>query len=46
MDCTHCFFAVLLVNQHGDFDFRGGDHADIDASHCQRFKHFGGNAGV
>src|SRR5690606_11245039 len=37
---------VLLVNDHGNLDFRGGDHEDVDAVVGQRFEHLAGHARI
>ena len=40
------FVGIRFGNQYRDFDFTGGNHADIDIGIIQRFKHFGCNTGV
>ena len=37
---------VSLVDDNGDLDLGGGDHADVDLSVIQCLKHLGGYAGV
>ena len=39
-------FAVLLIDQHRNFDFAGGNHAYIDAGFIQRFEHLRSNARI
>ena len=46
MNHIDCAFCLFLVNQHGDFNFAGGNHADIDVVFAQSFKHFCGNSGI
>ncbi|SPA14560.1 conserved hypothetical protein [Cupriavidus taiwanensis] len=46
MQRAHGQFHVLLVDQHRDLDFRGGDHLDVDALFRQRAEHLAGDADV
>jgi len=44
MDGLDRLLAVLLVDEDGDLDLRGGDHADVDAGACQSLEHLGSDA--
>src|SRR5688572_2586804 len=46
MDSAHRFFAPLKVDNHGNLDFAGGDHVDVDAVFGQRLEHLRRDAGV
>lgn len=39
-------FDMDFIDGDGDFDFGGGDHADVDAFFAEGFEHGGGDAGV
>jgi len=41
---TNCQFHVLVIDQHGHLDFRGGNHLNIDALFRQGFEHQAGHA--
>ena len=41
-----CQFHIFFVNQYRNFDFRSGNHLDIDAFFRQRAEDFGGHSGV
>ena len=45
VDSLNSLLAVLLVDEDGDLDLRGGDHADVDAGHSQSLEHLGSNTG-
>ena len=46
MDRGNSLVSVILVNDDRDLDLRGRDHADVDLSVKQRFKHLRGNTRV